>query len=161
MIMKYLTSTLAGLVLLAAATGFVCYRMSCDPTLHAAATKRDTMEWLRTDFHLTDTQFASIRDLHNSYAGSCEEHCRMIQDATKARNALKAAQGADPAAMIAAEQKIQELRAHCETAITRHVRQVAALMSAEDGQRYLALVLPKIADFDHRAAPDLHLNHST
>ena len=135
--------------------------MSGDPALHAAATKRDAMEWLRTDFHLTEAQFASIRELHNSYAGTCEEHCRMIQDATKARNALKAASSADPAAMISAEQKIQELRTHCETAITRHVRQVAALMSAEDGQRYLAMVLPKIADFDHQAAPDLHLNHSS
>ena len=62
---------------------------------------------------------------------------------------------------VAAEQKIQELRTHCETAITRHVRQVAALMSPEDGQRYLALILPKIADFDHQTAPDLHLNHSS
>ena len=159
--MKYLTRTLAVLVLLAAVTGFICYRMSCDPTLHAAATKRDALEWLRTDFHLTDAQFTAIRELHNSYAGSCEEHCRMIQEATKARNALKAAQGADPAAVIAAEQKIQELRAHCETAITRHVRQVAALMSPAEGQRYLALVLPKIADFDHRTAPDLHLNPSS
>ena len=159
--MKYLTRTLAVLLFLAVATGFVCYRLSCDPTLHAAVMKRDAMEWMRADFHLTDVQFAAIRDLHNSYAGTCEEHCRMIQEATKARNALKSAQGADAAATIAAEQKIQELRSHCETAITRHVRQVAALMSPEDGQRYLALVLPKIADFDHTAAPDLHLNHSS
>ena len=159
--MKYLTRTLAVLVLLAAVTGFVCYRMSCDPTLHAAVLKHDTMEWMRADFNLTDTQFSAIRDLHNSYAGTCDEHCRMIQEATKARNALKAAQGGDSAAMLAAEQKIQKLRTHCETAITRHVHQVAALMSPEDGQRYLALVLPKIADFDHQAAPDLHLNHSS
>ena len=159
--MKYLTRTLAVLVLLAAVTGFFCYRVSCNAALHAAATKHDAMEWLRADFHLTDAQFASIRELHNSYAGTCEEHCRMIQEATKARNALKSASSADPAAMLSAEQKIQELRTHCETAIARHVRQVAALMSAEDGQRYLAMVLPKIADFDHQAAPDLHLNHSS
>ena len=159
--MKYLTGTLAVLILLAAATGFVCYRMSCDPTLHAVAAKRDAREWLRMDFHLTDSQFAAIRKLHESYAGSCEEHCRMIQEATKARNTLEAAQGADSVAMNEAERKIQELRTVCETALTRHVRQVAALMSPEDGQRYLTLVLPKIADFDHQAAPDLHLNHSS
>jgi len=135
--------------------------MSCNPPLHAAMAKGDAMAWLRMDFHLTDAQFAAIRELHESYAGSCEEHCRMIQEATRARNALKAAQGADAAATAAAEQKIQELRANCETAITRHVKQVAALMSPTDGQRYLDLVLPKIADFDHRAVPDLHLNHSS
>jgi len=159
--MKYLLGTLAVLILLAAATGFVGYRMSCEPMLHAAAAKGDPMEWLRADFHLTDAQYARIRELHASYSGSCAEHCRMIQEATRARTALAAAHGADPAALIAAEQKIQELRARCETAITRHVRQVAALMSPEDGRRYLDLVLPKIADFDHQAVPDLHLNHSS
>lgn len=158
--MKYLTGTLMVLALLATATGFVGYRMSCDPDLHAAAAKGDAMEWLRADFYLTDVQFAAIRDLHNAYAGTCEEHCRMIQEATQVRNTLKAAQAADADTMLAAEQRIQELRIRCETVITRHVREVAALMSPADGERYLALVLPKIADFDHKAAPDLHLNHS-
>jgi hypothetical protein len=32
-------------------------------------------------------------------------------------------------------------------------------MSPAAAQRYLALVLPKIKDFDHAAAPDLQLNH--
>ncbi len=156
--MKYLLGTLAVLVLVAAATGFVSYRLSCDPALHAAATKGAAMEWLRADFHLSDAQFAEIQQLHAAYAGTCEAHCRMIQEATKARNELAAA-GGDQAAMAATNSKLQEVRLVCETAITAHVRKVAALMSPEDGRRYLAMVLPKIADFDHTAAPDLHLNH--
>jgi hypothetical protein len=32
-------------------------------------------------------------------------------------------------------------------------------MSPQAGERYLALVLPKIKDFDHQAAPDLQLSH--
>ena len=151
--LKYLLGTVAVLLLLAAAAGLVGYRLSCNPGLHAAATKGDAMEWLRVDFHLTDAQFASIRRLHDAYAGTCAEHCRLIQEATRARNAF-----ADPAAASEAERKLQALRAHCETAIAGHVRQVAALMSPEDGRRYLALVLPKIARFDHTAAPDLHLD---
>ena len=159
--MKYLACTLAVLVLLAATAGFFCYRISCDPSLRAAAAKGDPMAWLRADFHLTDAQYAAIRQLHDSYAGSCAEHCRMIQEATKTRNALQAASRTDSAAMVEAERNLQELRTHCETAITRHVREVAALMSPEEGQRYLTLVLPKIADFDHRAAPDLKLDRSS
>ncbi len=158
--MKYLLTTIAVLVFAAAATGFVCYRLSCDPTLQAAAARGDAMEWLRADFHLTDAQFTAIRQLHESYAGTCDKHCRMIQEATKARDALKAAGGADPVEAVAAERRLQELRTVCETALTRHVRQVAALMSPGDGRRYLALVLPKIADFDHTAAPDLQLNRA-
>jgi len=157
--MKYLVATIIVLVLAAAAAGIFSYRMSCEPMLHAAAAKGDAMAWLRADFHLTDGQFAAIRQLHQSYAGTCEEHCRLIQEAVRARDALKASTAADPSAAAAADHKLQELRLTCETAIARHVRQVAALMSPADGKRYLALVLPKIADFDHTVAPDLRLNH--
>ncbi|MSU46480.1 MAG: hypothetical protein EXS42_05010 [Lacunisphaera sp.] len=157
--MKYLWGTLTVLVLVAAATGFVSYRLSCEPALHAAVVRGDTSAWLRTDFHLNDRQFAEIKELHKAYAPSCEEHCRLIQVATKTRDDFKATGGADPAAATAAEHKLQELRTTCETALTAHVRKVAMLMTPEDGSRYLALVLPKIAGFDHTAAPDLHLGH--
>jgi len=157
--MKYLLGTVAVIALLGAGTGYAGYRLSCDPELHAAVAKGDTMEWLRTDFHLTDAQLSVVRQLHEAYSGTCEQHCRMIQEATRARNALEAAH-ADRAALDAANAKIRALRAVCEGSITAHVRKVAALMSPEDGRRYLALVLPRIADFDHRAAPDLRLSHS-
>jgi hypothetical protein len=155
--MRNLLRTLAVLALVAAVTGLVCYRLNADPVLHAAAAKGDALTWLRTDFHLDDAQFDAIKKLHEAYAPSCAEHCRMIREAAQARAALTAA---DPAAVAAAERKLQELRTVCETAIARHVRQVAAEMSPADGARYLALVLPKIADFDHQVPPDLRLNHT-
>ncbi len=155
--MKYLGRTLAVFVLVAVAMGLACYQLSSEPALHTAAKQGDAMAWLRTDFHLSDRQFAEIKKLHENYAPSCEEHCRMIQEATKARTALAASQGKDPAAVAAAERTLQELRTTCETAIAVHVRKVAAQMSPEDGSRYLALVLPKIANFDHQMAPDLAL----
>ena len=142
---------------MAAAMGFLCYRLGSAPAMQAAAKKGDAMAWLRADFHLDDRQFAEIRKLHDTYAPSCEEHCRLIQEATRARDILKTAGGADLAAASAAERKLQELRTTCETALTAHVRKVAALMSPEDGRRYLVLVLPKIADFDHRMVPGLDI----
>ena len=156
--MKYLLGTIGVILLVAALTGFVCYRLSSEPSLHAAAAKGNAMQWLRDDFHLTDSQFAEIQRLHDSYAGTCMEHCRMIQQATKARDALRLAGTSDSAAISAAERQVQETRAVCESAITAHVQKVATLMSPEDGRRYLALVMPKIANFDHLAAPDLLLN---
>jgi hypothetical protein len=157
--MKYLLCTASAICLLAAGTGYAGYRLTCDSALHAAASKGDTMEWLRTDFHLSDTQLSEIRRLHDAYSGSCDEHCRMIQEATRARKALESAHG-DKAAVEAANNRIQALRAMCEGAIDAHVRKVASLMSPDDGRRYLALVLPKIANFDHTAPPDLRLGHS-
>jgi uncharacterized membrane protein len=115
------------------------------------------MAWLRVDFHLDDRQFAAIKQLHDAYAPSCEEHCRLIQEAAQARDALLAIDGSDAAAVAAAERTLQQLRTNCETAISVHVRQVAGLMSPEDGRRYLALVLPRIAAFDHQMAPALDM----
>ena len=157
--MRYLLGTWALLAFAAASIGLMCYRLNTDSALHAAVQQRDAMEWLRMDFHLNDAQFAAIKKLHEAYTPSCAEHCRLIQEATRMNHTLKSAGHGDPAALAAAEARLQELRTVCETAITRHVRQVAAEMSPVEGARYLALVLPKIADFDHQAEPDLHLNH--
>jgi hypothetical protein len=75
------------------------------------------------------------------------------------RDAL-AAKTSSPAARVAAELAVKELRSVCEHALTGHVQKVATLMAAEDGRRYLALMLPKIAAFDHATAPDLQMNHT-
>jgi hypothetical protein len=115
------------------------------------------MEWLRVDFQLTEAQFAAIQKLHDDYSAVCEEHCRAIQEATRERSALKTSGAADTAALAAADRKVEELRLVCESAIATHVRQCAAHMSPTAGERYLALVLPKIKDFDHEAAPDVQL----
>ena len=155
--MRHLITTLAILATLAAVTCFATYRLSGDPTVKAAVEKRDAMEWLRTDFRLTDAQFAKIKQLHDSYSIVCEKHCMDIMDAARARDELRKT-STDVAAVAAANKRVEELRRICETAIAAHVRQCAAEMSPESRDRYLALVLPKIADFDHQAPPDLQLN---
>jgi hypothetical protein len=156
--MKHVVTTIAVIVALAAVACFVTFRMSADPQLKSAVEKRDAMEWLRTDFNLSDAQFARVKQLHESYSLVCGKHCQDIMDAAQARDALKSKPGADPKALATAEKRVEELRQICETAIAAHVRQCAAEMSAPARERYLALVLPKIADFDHKAAPDLQVS---
>lgn len=157
--MKYLLSTIALLAVIALAVGFLSYRASGDSAVQQALAQQDAMEWLRTDFQLTDSQFAAIKRLHDAYSTVCEEHCREIQEAMHARSMLKETANPEPAAIAAADRRVEQLRLVCESAIATHVRQCAAEMSPQAGQRYLALVLPKIKDFDHQAAPDLQLSH--
>jgi hypothetical protein len=156
--MKHLVATVALIGVVAATTGFVSFRTSGDPAVQSALSKQDAMEWLRTDFQLTDAQFAAIKKLHDSYSIVCEEHCRQIQEATRTRNSLKTA-NADASALAVADRRVEELRLVCESAIATHVRECATHMSPDAGQRYLAMVLPKIKDFDHVAAPSVQLNH--
>jgi hypothetical protein len=136
----------------------VAFRATGDEHVERALAGQDAMEWLRADFKLTAAQFAAIKKLHDSYSVVCEKHCNDIMDAVHARDTLKARPAADGVAVAAAERKVEELRLVCESAIASHVRECAKHMSPEAGERYLALVLPKIKDFDHQAAPDLQLN---
>lgn len=156
--MKHVVFTVALLAAIAGAAGFVAFRTTSDADVARALAKQDAMAWLRADFNLTDAQFAAIKKLHDSYSLVCEDHCREIQVATRNRNTLKVA-NSNAAALAAADRRVEELRLVCESAIATHVRQCAAEMSPEAGRRYLALVLPKIKDFDHLAAPDLQMTH--
>jgi hypothetical protein len=156
---RYVFATLALIVTAAVATCFLSYRACSDPAVSAAVRKGDALEWLRSDFNLTEGQFAAVKQLHESYGVVCEEHCRAIQEAARQRQQVRSQSPGDPAAVAAAEKKVEELRTVCETAIAAHVRQVAAQMSPEQGARYLALVLPKIKDFDHQGAADLRIEH--
>ncbi len=159
--MKHLISTLVLLAVVAGAAGFVTFRATGDKHVVRALEQQDALEWLRADFKLTEAQFSAIKQLHDSYSVVCEAHCRDIMLAVRARNDLKASGQKNATVLAAAEQRVEELRTVCETAIAAHVRACASHMSAEAGARYLALVLPKIKDFDHQAPPDLQLNHHT
>lgn len=156
--MKHSVVTLLVIAAVATITGAVSYRAGSDRAVHEALNQRDAMEWLRVDFALNDAQFAAIKKLHDDYSVICEEHCRLIQEAGRTLRELKAAKS-EPSAVAAAQGRFEELRLVCESAIATHVRRCAAEMSPEAGQRYLAMVLPKIKDFDHQAPPDLHLQH--
>lgn len=156
--MKHLVFTAALTATLAGVAGFLCFSSGGDPAVMAAIEQRDAMAWLRADFQLNDAQFAAVKKIHEGYAAVCAEHCRAIQEALRVRDDLRAKGAAGASALPAAERRLEELRQVCESALAVHVRRCAAEMPAEAGQRYLALVLPKIKDFDHAAAPDLRLN---
>lgn len=156
--MKNLVLSLLLIVTAAGAAGVVAFRTAGDPAVEQALSDKNALEWLRADFDLTDSQFAAIKKLHESYASVCDEHCRQIRAATRDLENLKSASQTDPAAIAAAESRLQQVRLTCETGIAAHVRRCAAEMSPEAGRRYLALVLPKISSYDHASAPDVGMN---
>lgn len=145
-------------VAVAAGAGVVAYRNSGDTAVERALAEKDAMAWLRADFGLTEEQFAAVQKLHDDYSVVCAEHCLEIQKAMSAVERVRAQTPEVASEVAAAERRLEELRLVCESAIATHVRRCAAMMSPKAGERYLALVLPKIKDFDHLAPPDLGLN---
>ncbi len=155
--MRYFGLTLGLVAVLAAACWLVFFRAACDPQVHAAAAAGDVMGWMRCEFKLTETQYIAIKRLHEEHDGECVRHCEAVG---AARDRLEAARkGGDATAVAAAEQQEQAAAELCRASTEAHVRRVAALMSPGQGERYLRMVLPRLADLDHRGPANLSLGH--
>ncbi len=140
--MKNFLITLGVAVAVCVAAFGISYAMNDNRALHAAAREGDAMAWLRVEFRLDEAQFSAIKRRHDDYSVACGEHCAAIV-AARERKA--------PAAEVAALEKI------CVDAMTGHFRQVAALMPPGQGDRYLAMVLPRIAGYSHAGAPNVRV----
>ena len=136
---------LAAIALAAAMVSFaVFYEIADRPAVRRAAAEGNTMEWLRADFHLNDAQFAKIAKLHADFGKVCTQHCMAIMQARQSH---------------ASQEQITRLENVCVNSMLNHFREVAACMSPEEGDRYLATVLPRIRDYDHMAAPNIGVRH--
>ncbi len=155
--MKNFLLTLLVVLAAGALAGGAFFRWHSDDALHAAARERDAMKWLRTEFHLSDAQFAAIAKLHEDYSVECADHCAAIGDA---RAELAAAEkSGQPAATLAAlRQNVARRELVCRTAIGTHLRKVAALMPLGEGARYLQLLLPRVENYSHQGAPTVRLD---
>lgn len=140
--MKNFLLTLAVLLAAAVASFGVFYVMNDLPEVRRASREGDAMAWLQAEFQLDGAQFAAIKKLHDDYGAQCGEHCMAIM-AAKRRHA--------PPAEVASLEKI------CVDSMTVHFRRVAALMPEGQGERYLAIVLPRVADYDHTGAPNVQV----
>lgn len=142
--MKHRVTTL----LLALAAGLVAfgafYFGGEDAALRRAASAGDALAWLRIEFKLGDAQFAAIKQLHTDYTVECSGHCAAIM-AARERGA--------PAA------EVSKLEQACVASIRVHFQRVAALMPPGEGERYLALVLPRLAGYEHTGAPTVRGTH--
>jgi hypothetical protein len=154
--MKIWVTTIIVLLALAAGTGAVTYYGMC-PTVRPTSAAGDTLVWLRTEFKLNDDQMRRIEALHSAYEDICADHCAAIGEARVELKALRA-NGADAAALSAAEAKLAAVDGTCRRSTEAHVRAVAAIMGEAQGARYLALVLPRLAYVEHTGAPDLQAN---
>ena len=153
---NFLLTFLAVLAAGALAAG-AFFRWHYDDALHAAAQERDAMKWLRTEFHLSDAQFAAIAKLHEDYSAECADHCVAIGNA-RAQLAAAEKSGQPVATIAVLRRAVAERELACRTAIGAHLRKVAALMPPGEGERYLQLLLPRVENYTHRGAPTVRLD---
>lgn len=132
--------TLLAVVLLVGAGSYGITRL----VWPAPSPDEDQLTWLAREFELTPTQLEAIRQLHYDYLPICSDHCAAIVDARE-----KLAARPDDAQLRAEVTRLEQV---CQQATLRHVREVSAHMSPDQGRRFLALVEPRITRHDHQAA---------
>jgi hypothetical protein len=96
------------------------------------------MTWLKREYQLDDATFAQVTDAHRRYFRACAERCHELDDLN--RHFLSELQSdATPKSDIDAVHLLQEKLCHdCRLAMIAHVHEVAALMPADSGRRFIA-----------------------
>ncbi|XHR30317.1 MAG: Spy/CpxP family protein refolding chaperone [Chthoniobacteraceae bacterium] len=111
------------------------------------------MQWLKSEYHLTDAQYAKIAQMHSDYRPTCDLLCARVATANEKLNELIAA---SPVVTPEIEAELKEwalLQNDCRVAMLRHVYAVAAEMKPEEGRRYIQMATARIAapGMDHAA----------
>jgi hypothetical protein len=101
---------------------------------------RPELAWLKTEYHLSDAQFAEVTRLHDAYRPKCTELCRRIDEQnTKVQRLLDSTNTVTPEIKEALAESAR-LRSECESAMLQHFFEVSRAMPPEQGKRYLAWV---------------------
>ena len=143
---RFLPLMVLALVVAAGTYGLTCWVQNRRPALAAT----DQLAWLRTEFHLTDAQFAQVKSLHEAYQPVCAGHCMQIMAAKKRLTTLEQEGKRDTPAYADALKDWTALKQFCTDATLKHMQSIAAVMDPAEGRRYLDLVTPHLAGQNHQ-----------
>jgi len=135
---------------MAAAVAFAGYRISyrcATASSESMLTKPGgEMEWLKCEYHLSDSQFARIQQLHRDYAPTCDLMCEKIAKANDKLDQLVSTNTKVTPEVAAAMKECLTAQAECREAMLGHVYAVSAEMSPQDGVRYLQMMKARIVE---------------
>lgn len=102
------------------------------------------LEWLRREFHLSDTQFKNIEGLQTAYAPVCDEMCGRIMEANAKVDRLLSESREVTPELEAAIRQAGVVQQDCRLQMLAHIYRVSAQMSPAEGQRYLQMMKPRV-----------------
>jgi Heavy-metal resistance len=102
------------------------------------------MNWLRTEFALTDSQARKVELIHAEYEADCAEMCaRITQTDERLENLIRSSQKITPE-IQAAIVETDRLRSECRAKMLEHFYRIAAELPVEKQSDYLTVVLPSV-----------------
>jgi hypothetical protein len=98
------------------------------------------LAWLKREFKLSDSEYARITNLHQSYLPACRERClRIAEQDRQLQQLLARASTVTPEIQNLLAERAKT-RADCEGEMLKHFLEVSRTMQAEQGRRYLVWV---------------------
>jgi len=127
-------------LLVAAAACFAAYRGGI--ASHRALLKQSEPElsWLKTEFRLTDAEFARISEMHSAYMSRCQKRCEVIAAQNEKLQQLLATNTIMTPEIETLLAERAKTRADCEDEMLKHFLAVSQAMPPAQGERYLAWV---------------------
>lgn len=122
------------------------YHFATAPNSSMLENSNGEMEWLRKEFHLTDTQFERIQKLHREYAPKCDLMCDRIGKANARFDQITNASKSYTPEVEAAMKECLAVQGDCRQALLAHIYAVSAEMSPADGARYLGMMKARILE---------------
>ena len=113
------------------------YSARLGQTHHVANLEHPELAWLKTEFALSDQDFARIQTLHEQYLPECARMCVRIAQANSALESLILKTNRVTPEISAKLTEIGNLRQECQTKMLAHFYAVSQAMAPEQGRRYL------------------------
>ena len=104
------------------------------------------MQWLRSEYHLSDEQFARIQQVHREYSPKCDLMCAKIMRANANLNRLISANKSVTPEVSAAMKECLSVQNECREAMLGHIYAVSAEMTPADGARYLEMMKTRVVE---------------
>jgi hypothetical protein len=158
--MSYRWITATAIIAVGLIVGCVTYFCFHRPMPDAEAHSHDSLMWVRQEFKISGDKLARVEKMHEDYELVCADHCQAIADARNELKRLRVA-NAPQAEITAAEAKAASIDSLCVTSTQTHIKEVAAVIGGEEGRRYLSIVLPRVASFDHAAPATLDMQKTS
>ena len=127
-------------IVLALAAYFTFYYASTARSRRMERMDAPELAWLQDQFHLTDAEFARIRQMHEAYLEGCAQRCANIDEVNQHLRMLLAATNTVTPEIERTLAQAAALRAECQAKMLQHFYEVSRTMPAEQGRRYLEWV---------------------
>jgi len=107
------------------------------------------LEWLKTKFHLTESQFARVQEIHKGYLPECRRMCGRVDAKNEEIRDLIAGTNSVTPGIEKALREAAALRSECQTMMFRYFFEVSKSMPEAEGRRYLQWVQDRTLDPSH------------